>query len=128
MKRILRLSINTLSIFLRILQTELQSNPGPELSPKFLWSQKISRISPCPWSISWCDKLLRVTLNIVRIRVSLPALPTGIESMEGGSSKSDRGSLSQYMGEHGRVLKTVLKNTCEGVDLLLSLVIKIQFY
>ena len=40
--------------------------------------------------------------------------------MGGDSSKSDGGGLSQYMGEHGG-LKNLLKNTCEGVHLILKL-------
>ena len=42
--------------------------------------------------------------------------PTGVENMEGGG-----GGSSQYMkGEHEE-LKTLLKNTCEGVHLLVKL-------
>ena len=38
-----------------------------------------------------------------------------------GFSKFDGGGLSQYMGEHGGGgLKTLLKNSCEGIHLLVK--------
>ena len=53
--------------------------------------------------------------------------PTGAENMGGcvpfieGFSKFDGGGLSQYMRGAWEELKTMLKNTCEGVHLLLKL-------
>ena len=60
-------------------------------------------------------------------------MPTGVESMNregGGSSKFDGGGLSQYMeGACGQGLKTLLKNTCEEVRLLVKLpAISLQIY
>ena len=53
---------------------------------------------------------------------SSSGFPTGTENMQGGSSKFDGGGgLSQYIGGRMEGLKTLLKNTCEGVDLLVKL-------
>ena len=46
--------------------------------------------------------------------------PAGVENM-GGSSKFDGGYLSQYVGGAWKGLKMLLKNTCEGVHLIVKL-------
>ena len=48
--------------------------------------------------------------------------PTGVANMEGGSSKFDGGGgSSQNMGGAWGELKTLSKNTCEGVHLIVEL-------
>ena len=51
----------------------------------------------------------------------MTGFPTGVENMGGGGSLKFDGELeSVHGGEHGG-LKMVLKNTCEGVHLLVKL-------
>ena len=49
-----------------------------------------------------------------------PGFPTGVENMGVGMLCPTRGGSSQYMGEAWG-LKMLLKNTCEGVPLLVKL-------
>ena len=69
-----------------------------------------------------------VIVHIVHCDLPLPGFPTGVENMGwrgGGSSKFDGGRRLESIHE-GRMgggggLKTLLKNTCEGVHLLVKL-------
>ena len=49
-----------------------------------------------------------------------PGFSTGVEDM-GASSKFDGQDLSRYMGEDGGRMRILLKNTCDGVHLIVKL-------
>ena len=50
----------------------------------------------------------------------IAGFPTGTENM-GGALQNLMGGLSQFMGEAWGTLKTLSRNTCEGVHLLVKL-------
>ena len=54
----------------------------------------------------------------------MAGFPTGAANMEGGSSKFDWGELKsmhgESMGGEGQEVKMLLKNTCEGVHLIVK--------
>ena len=58
----------------------------------------------------------------------LPGFPAGVENKGGGSSKFDGGAWVSTWGEHGRGLKTLLKNAYEGVKAVGCNLASLQIY